>query len=213
MCIYYIKSILVYVQMIVDRIFTQKSEALLPLNTILEEREFNEIKENAIYYAAGYIIRKLIWKYEKAKGENSKVFIYALWDMIGEDCHSVEATSTYNDYVKIWIKAQDRGGLQHVSNDTFNCFKTIEVVTYQLIEKGYEKEYVTSQTYINSNILFCWELISDLEQERSMELLHDVIDLWFTMRGFALANRLFEEYKQTSKSNIKGKKGLRKTLQ
>ena len=199
--------------MIVERIFTQKSEALIPLSTTLEEREFDEIEENAIYYAAGYIIRKLIWKYEKTSGEDSKLFINALWDMIGEDCHSVEATSTYNDYVKIWIKAQDRGGLQHVSNDTFNCFKAIEVVTYQLIENGYEKEYVTSQAYCNPNILFYWELISDLEQEKSLVLLRDVIELWFTVRGFALTNRLFEEYKQTSKSNIKGKKGLRKTLQ
>lgn len=199
--------------MIVERIFTQKSEVQIPLNTILEQREFDEIEENAIYYAAGYIIRKLIWKYEKTSIEDSKLFINALWDMIGEDCYSVEATSTYNDYVKIWIKAQDRGGLQHVSNDTFNCFKAIEVITYQLIERGYEKEYVTSQAYSDPNILFYWELISDLKQEKSMILLHDVIELWFTVRGFTLTNRLFEEYKLASKCNIKGKKGLRKTLQ
>ena len=197
--------------MVAERVFTQKFEVQIPLSTTLEEREFDEIEENAIYYAAGYIIRKLIWKFEKTSGEDSKLFINTLWDMIGEDCHSVEATSTYNDYVKIWIKAQDRGGLQHVSNDTFNCFKAI-VVTYQLIENGYEKEYVMSQAYCNPNILFYWELISDLEQEKSMILLHDVIELWFTVRGFALTNRLFEEYKQASKSNIKGKKGLRKTL-
>ena len=199
--------------MIVERIFTKTSEALIPLNTTLEQREFDEIEENAIYYVAGYIIRKLIWKYEKTSGEDSKLFINALWDMLGEDCNSVEAISTYNDYVKIWIKAQDRGGLQHVSNDTFNCFKAVEVVTYQLIERGYKKEQVISEAYSNPNILFFWELISDLEQEKSMILLQDVIDLWFTVRGFAVTNRLFEEYKKASKSNIKGKKGLRKTLQ
>lgn len=200
-------------QMIVERIFTKKSEALVPMNTTLEQRNFNEIEENAIYYAAGYIIRKLIWKHEKTSGENSKVFVDALWDMLGEDCNSVEATSSYNDYVKLWTKAQDRGGLRHVSNDTFNCFKAIEVVTYQLIERGYEKEYVTSEAYSNPNILFYWELISDLEKEKSMILLQDVIELWFTVRGFAVANRLFEEYKTASKSNVRGKKGLRKTLQ
>ena len=46
--------------MVVERIFTQKSEALLPLNAVLKEREFDEIEEKAIYYAAKYIIRKLI---------------------------------------------------------------------------------------------------------------------------------------------------------
>ena len=57
--------------MIVERIFTKTSEALIPLNTTLEQREFDEIEENAIYYVAGYIIRKLIWKYEKTSGEDS----------------------------------------------------------------------------------------------------------------------------------------------
>lgn len=199
--------------MIVERIYTKKSETLVPLNTTLEERQLNDVEENAIYYVAGYIIRKLIWKYEKMGGEDSKVFTNVLWDMLGEDCNSVEATSTYNDYVKVWTKAQDRGGLTHVSNDTFNCFKAIEVITYQLIERGYEKERVTSEAYSNPNILFYWELISDLDQEKAVMLLQNVIDLWFTVRGFAVANRIFEEYKNATKSHVKGKKGLRKTLQ
>lgn len=199
--------------MIVERIYTKKSEALVPVNTILEQREFNEIEENAIYYAAGYIIRKLIWKHKKMDREDSKLFVDALWDMAGEDCNSVEAISSYNDYVKLWIKAQDRGGLIHVSNDTFNCFKAIEVVTYQLLEKGYDKEYVLSETNSNPDILFYWDLISDLDQEKSMRLLQEAIELWFTVRGFTVANRLFEEYKKASKTNVRGKKGLRKTLQ
>lgn len=95
-----------FTQIIVERIFTKTSEALIPLNKTLEQREFGEIEENAIYYVAGYIIRKLIWKYEKTKGEDSKLFVNALQDMLGEDCNNVEATSTYNDYMKIWIKTQ-----------------------------------------------------------------------------------------------------------
>ena len=59
--------------------------------------------------------------------------------MLGEDCSSIESTLLYYDYVKVWTRTQDRGGLKHVSSDTFNCFKAIEVVTYSLIEKGYEK--------------------------------------------------------------------------
>jgi len=46
----------------------------------------------------------------------------------------------------MWTKAQDCGGLRHVSNDTFDCFKAIEVITYQLIERGYE-DSVTSEAY------------------------------------------------------------------
>ena len=46
------------------------------------------------------------------------------------------------DYVKVWTKTNDRGGLMHVSLDTFRCFKAIEMVTYDLIKKGCTKEEV-----------------------------------------------------------------------
>ena len=113
--------------MIVERIFTQKSEALIPLCTTLEDRQFDEIEENAIYYAAGYIITKLIWKYEKTSGENSKLFINALWRL------------SHNEHVKIWIKAKIVEGYKHISNDTFNCFKAIEVLTYHSLRMAMKR--------------------------------------------------------------------------
>ena len=111
--------------MIVERLFTKRSENVVPMNTTLEQRVFNEVEENAIYYAAGYIIRKLLWKHDSLKGGDSKQFASALWEMLGEDCNSIEATSSYYDYVKVWTRTQDCGGLKHVSGDTFNCFKAI----------------------------------------------------------------------------------------
>ena len=57
----------------------------------------------------------------------------------------------------MWTKAQDCGGLRHVSNDTFDCFKAIEVITYQLIERGYE-DSVTSEAYDFILILNQWFL-------------------------------------------------------
>jgi len=72
---------------------------------------------------------------------------------------------------------------------------------------------VITEAHSGANILFHWDLISELEGEKSQRLLLEVIELWFTVRGFAVANRLFEEYKTASKTNVKGKKALRKTLQ
>ena len=45
------------------------------------------------------------------------------------------------------------------------------------------------------------------DEVTSLPLLKEVIDLWFTIRGFSVANKLFEEHKSASKMNIKGKKG------
>ena len=115
------------------------------------------------------------------------------------------------DYVKVWTKTNDRGGLMHVSLDTFHCFKAIEMVTYDLIKKGCTNEEVMSQ--VTENVRFHWMLICDLHDEaKSFELLQDVIEVWFTIRGFTIAGKLFEDYKKAIKSNVHDKKGLRKEL-
>ena len=62
--------------------------------------------------------------------------------MLGEDPVSIEAHSTYMNYIKVWIKMNHHGGLMHVSLDTFSCFKAIEMVTCDLIKKSFTKEEV-----------------------------------------------------------------------
>ena len=200
--------------MIVERIYTKKAEVELPTHSLEDDRSFSEIEENAIYYVAGYVIRKLIYKHQKGSDTKSKVTVAALWEMLGEDCSSINALCSFNEYVKSWTKNNDRGGLKHVSLDTFNCFKAIELISHRLISEGGYKDDVISHTVCDPNVVFHWDLVSDISDEaHSLELLREVIELWFTIRGFSIANQLFEDYKRASKMNIKGKKGLRKTLQ
>ena len=81
-----------------------------------------------------------------------------------------------------------------MSLDTFNCFKAIELVTHRLISEG---GYKISQTFCDPNVVFHWDLISDISEEaHSLELLREVIELWFMIRGFSVANQLFEDYKR-----------------
>ena len=202
--------------MIVERLYTGKSEVELPIHSLEDDRSFSEVEENAIYYVAGYVIRKLIYRHQKSSDSKSKATVSVLWEMLGEDCTSVNTLCSFDayDYVKTWISSNDRGGLKHVSLDTFNCFKAIELITYKLISEGHSKDEIVSQTFSNENVVFHWEQISEIPEEaHSLKLLREVIDLWFTIRGFSVTNRLFEEYKRASKINIKGKKGIRKTLQ
>ena len=200
--------------MIVERLYTGKSEVELPIHSLEDDRSFSEVEENAIYYVAGYVIRKLIYRHQKSSDSKSKATVSALWEMLGEDCTSVNTLCSFDDYVKTWISSNNHGGLKHVSLDTFNCFKAIELITYKLVSEGHSKDEIVSQTFSNENVVFHWEQISEIPEEaHSLKLLRDVIDLWFTIRGFSVTNRLFEEYKRASKINIKGKKGIRKTLQ
>ena len=54
--------------------------------------------------------------------------------------------------------------------------------------------------------------MNDFASEVLTALFHDVVSIWFTIRGFAVTSSLFEQYKATNK-NIKSNKGLRKELQ
>lgn len=74
-----------------------------------------------------------------------------LGGMLGDDCCGIDATALYYDYVKVWMRRQDRGSLKHVSNDTFNCFKVLEVVTYPLIKRGCEKQQVMLEAQFNAD--------------------------------------------------------------
>ena len=78
----------------------------------------------------------------------SKEFVDALNDMLGKDPVSIEAYSTYMNYVKVWTKTNDCWGPMQVSLDTFCCFKVIETISYDIIKKGSRKEEVMSQVQI-----------------------------------------------------------------
>ena len=92
-----------------------KAKVELPTYSLEDNRSFSEIEENIIYYVAGYVIRKLIYKHQKGSDTKSKVAVAALREMLGEDRSSINALCSFNEYVKTWTKNNDRGGLKHVA--------------------------------------------------------------------------------------------------
>ena len=198
--------------MIVEQLFTGYAEVELP-TCPSSTRDFSEIEENAIYNAAGYTIRKLLKKFNRMDSLKSMDFLDVLNNMLGEDQARIRAHSTYVDYVKAWMRTNDHGGLMHMSLDTFHCFKAIEAVIDKFLKSGSTKEEVTTQAFISVNVKFHRMLICNLPNEAEcLELLQNVIEIWFTVRGFSLAGKLFEDYEKATKSNVRGKKGFWKEL-
>ena len=166
------------------------------------------VEENAIYYAAGYVVRKVMKKYHEADNDMGAALVSTLHGMIGENASSIECTASYSDYVKMWTKKNDRGGLIHVSNDTFRFFCGIEKVTFELIKNGSTKENVIGQVMGNESVIFSWEIIThELKESWSNQLLREIVTQWFIIRGFSYSSMLLEKYKTGCKKNIKGSKG------
>ena len=86
--------------MVVEWLFSGQSEVELPTCQSLTQ-DLSVVEENAIYYAAGYTMHKLIRMYSQMDDHKSKEFVDILNDMLHEDPVSIKAYSTYLDYAKI----------------------------------------------------------------------------------------------------------------
>ena len=169
------------------------------------------VEENALYYAAGYVIQKMIKKHRQRSDEQALEIMGALLNMIGQDIvgDMHQDTTSYIDYVKTWTRNNDRGGLWHVSNDTYRCFLAIETIIYKLIVAGEPKDKVMIEVVGDENVKFLWEIATDLSDEKlQLSLLQEATKEWFTFRGFSIASQLLEQYKRATKKNIKGTKGI-----
>ena len=100
-----------------------------------DQQEFSVVEENAIYHAAGYIIRKLIKKFRRSGGKNAYMYNAILLHMIGEGAVGdvPDSADSFLDYVKVWTNNVDRGGLSHASNDAYRFFVNLENAFYQLV--------------------------------------------------------------------------------
>lgn len=179
-----------------------------------ESREFSVVEENAVYYAAGYVVQKLIKKFRRSSNNDACVYIGVLLHMVGEDnSGALLENDTYLEYVKVWTSNTDRGGLRHASDDTYRFFLALESKVYELIKSGDKKDKVVSETIDDENLIFLWEIATDMSHGRqSSKLLQEVVELWYAIRGFSITSKLLEQYKKATKTTTKGRKGTRKEL-
>ena len=69
--------------MIVEQLFIGNCPTKLQPQCEGSLREFSPVEENAIYYTAGYIVRKLLLKLRVS--DDHSAFVEALMNMIGQD--------------------------------------------------------------------------------------------------------------------------------
>ena len=186
-----------------------------------QEVQLSKDEMNALRYASGYIVMKILKKYEKEHvrkklGIKAEQFEMCLGNMAvaGDETDYTECTSE-------WFRRVDRGGLFPVNDETLTFFAAIEKVTRQHLPYQYTtetqknvKESVIKKISEDCDVQFYWTLISqDIDdEEHAIELLIDIADMWITIRGFSLASTWLEEYKHSKKTKVSKSKGLRKEL-
>ena len=176
-------------------------------------------EHNAIRYVAGYVVGKL----KKAYNTKGSIAIcQCLLSMEEGNSLPEEVTDSesFKEYTCAWLNIINRGGLFNVNDEVYQFFMEVELSVYPLLRwqldahgEKKNKEELLRIIQQDENVLFSWMVITvDLSNDDSKILLRDIIQWWITIRGFSLASRFMEEYKEATKQTMRGKKSLRKEL-
>lgn len=190
-----------------------------------QQRHLDNIEKNAVRYAAGYVLRKLRKKYSKDSSEVSAKMVDCIGKLIHDptDLDNPESMvlDDFEAYTKVWLTKTDRGGLLHVTDETFWFFCEVEIVIYDELLKCFKGEEhsvadLTATATKDSDIQFIWSIISSMEdadEQAAQHLLTSIVDQWIVLRGHSLRNRFMENYKVLCAQTKAMKRSLRKELQ
>ena len=141
----------------------------------------------------GSVVRMVLKKYEKLKKPESACECLRNMSIVDGD-----TDSDFTSFTSKWLKKINRGGLLHVSNQTFTFFLTIEKVTQTYLPKYCSNNDGNTKTILikiiteDCDVQFFWTLISH-EEDTAIDLLDYIASMWITVRGFALASTWLEK--------------------
>ena len=187
-------------------------------NCTLPELSKDEL--NALVYVSGYVPCKILRKYERMKKctPTHAMYIECLGNMavVGLD-------SSLPAYAREWFDMINRGGPFPVNEPSYEFFTLVERLVRSELPRlllptrsdSTTKEAVLEKIMTNEDIQFQWSILSiDIEEEEDgTKLLHEIVTLWLTIRGFSQAAAWMEilkreesEAKRRSKAHRKGLK-------
>ena len=123
-------------------------------------------------------------------------------------------------YTRKWLEQVNRGGLYPINDEVFSFFVELEACVRSILpkylttpnsDKEKVQEKIQDKVLMNENVQFYWTLLSqDIHApEDAKNLLTEIIHLWITIRGFAIAASWMEVFK---KRNTQKSTGLRKSV-
>lgn len=190
------------------------AESIPEVNSVVTLEE-----QQVLYYAVGYIPLKLLRKYNRFP-HNKAAILYK--DIVSSWC---SAASDLPPALTLWITAQDRGGLQHVSAPFYAFLLLVEQEIRRIINKDNLGQFankcivteVITKLKSQQTILSGWYLLTGMtiDSDDLMEgLLDDVLKCWASSKGHqAVRSFVFDQkQKKTGPVARMGLPALRKIL-
>ena len=202
-------------QYLTRKIFDDLIKFIYPLpdenasGAVILQPELTSDEENALRYAAGYVINSLEVKFKKHHHSEMQ---YGLTDMTKSD--------GIIDSSENWLDSVDRGGLTHVNHTAFRMFHAMEMELRQhfTVSKIHDmddhfKTKVTTSILADVDVNYYMACATeDLDEPARNELLSEIVNLYVTVRGFSFAKSWLEMFKQEHKRKLQKSKSLRSKL-
>ena len=205
----------IFYQYVTDNVFRQLLEHYCSAgeqssNKPQQLRDLTYEEMSALRYAAGYTCRAT------KKEFKSNPDVLAAIDELIDDSNGDESSDCSND----WMKLASRGGLHFVKDNTYMVFHAMEMVLRTYLCKDQVEKLTPGSRLMLVQLVrddedvtfYSCMLFAEVEEHVASTLLHCIIKLYVTMRGFAFASSWIELYKQNAKKSLQRSKGLRKTL-
>lgn len=97
----------------------------------------------------------------------------------------------------------NRGGLFPLSDNAYFFFMAVEGIAQSEIAESVlpstKPDPLANKVVVDEDVQHLWTLLSGDIQEHADKLLREIVCLWVTMRGFAIAASWLEDYQIASK--------------
>ena len=186
---------------------------------------------NAVRYVAGFVCRAVRKEINRCASPLKQQLLLSTWELLEDQDIDTDSSDSCDEdsntpsrhckeSSRDWIKAVDRGGLLHVTDDTYLTFSYMEAAVQRHLTISNMKvisevnlKQLVDVVIADEEVQFQWCIVStDMSEEVASELLRRIVSMWVTIRGHSFSKCYMEMYKQQEKKITGRSKGLRKEL-
>lgn len=183
-------------------------------------RQLTEVEQNAIMYAAGYVVRVLIQKYKNSKESLAAEYVSCLTHMLEGSSLYVQEDESFQHCASRWVMLTNRGGLLILHQRASALFRDIELLLWAFLkqlgscEASFDNKEAIKHIVAVEAIQRKWSVrgVNITEESNSELLITEIVEKWINIRGFSYACKFIEDFKTATEHAISKDKAQQKEL-